>query len=130
MSNYVTDPIGDLLTRIRNAQRARSKSCRVPYSRMKHSICTLLKNEGWIESVGIEGEGTTKRLFVTFIPEKSSLELKRVSKPGRRIYAGYEELLPVLRGFGIAILTTSAGLLTDREARKRKLGGEVLCTIS
>lgn len=127
---YVTDPIGDLLTRIRNAQSTRHTSCRAPYSRIKHQLCDILKSEGWLADVQVEGEDQTKTLHVVFAQDKPALTLRRTSKPGRRVYTGYEDLQPVLSGFGIAILTTSKGLMTDKEARKQKLGGEVLCTIS
>jgi small subunit ribosomal protein S8 len=126
---YVNDPIGDLLTRIRNAQGARRTTTRAPWSRMKQSLCELLKKEGLIESVKVIGEEPKQEIEVTLIPGKA-LELTRVSKPGRRVYAGAGELKPVLRGYGIAIITTSQGLMTDTEARQKKVGGEVLCTIS
>jgi small subunit ribosomal protein S8 len=126
---YVTDPIGDLLTRMRNAQGARRSSCVAPWSRLKQSLCELLKKEGWIEDVRVIGEAPKQSLEVSFIPGKT-LELTRISKPGRRAYAGADELKPVLRGYGSAILTTSQGLMTDKEARQRKIGGEVLCTVA
>lgn len=126
----VSDPIGDLLTRIRNAQGARRLACSAPYSRIKHELLTVLKNGGWIRDIAVEGEGMAKELIVTFAPEKSRLTIKRISTPGRRVYSGSSELKAVLHGFGIAILTTSKGLMTDTDARKQKVGGEVLCTIS
>jgi len=127
---YVTDPIGDILTRIRNAQAANHKACRAPHSRVKEQLCNLLKTEGWIADVQVEGEAPKLQLVVTFAKEKPALTIKRTSKPGRRVYSGYDELKPILRGFGMAILTTSEGIMTDKEAQKRKLGGEVLCTVS
>jgi small subunit ribosomal protein S8 len=126
---YVTDPIGDLLTRMRNAQGARRATCIAPWSRIKQELCELLKKEGWIEEVRVIGEAPKQHVEVSFVPGKT-MELKRMSKPGRRLYAGAAELKPILRGYGIAILTTSQGLLTDKQARERKVGGEVLCTIS
>jgi len=126
---YVTDPSGDLLTRMRNAQGARRTSCMAPHSRLKQELCELLKREGWIEGYRIVGEDPKRELEVTFLPSKT-LELKRISKPGRRVYSGFEELKPVLRGYGCAIITTSQGLMTDAEARKKKMGGEVLCTVA
>ena len=126
---YVNDPIGDLLTRIRNAQAARRNSCRAPHSRIKLELCELLKKEGWIQEVTVLGDAPKQEIEVTFAPEKTLL-LERVSKPGRRVYGKAAELRPVLRGYGHAILTTSAGLMTDVEARKRKIGGEILCTIA
>lgn len=127
---YVTDPIGDLLTRMRNAQKAGKKSCTAPHSKLKLQLLELLKKEGWIAGVETLGEAPKLSLEVTFNPEKSSLTLTRASKPGRRSYAGVADIKPVLRGFGMAVLTTSHGLLTDSEARQKKVGGEVLCTIS
>lgn len=126
---YVNDPIGDLLTRIRNAQAAKRKNTSAPWSRLKQELCELLQREGMIQAVEVKGEKPKLNLTVTFVPGKT-LILSRVSKPGRRLYSGAAELKPVLRGYGIAILTTSEGLLTDREARKRNVGGEVLCTIA
>lgn len=126
----VNDPIGDLLTRMRNAQHARRPICRAPWSKIKQDLLELLKSEGWIENVTVVGDAPKQDLEVTFVADKPVLELKRVSKPGRRAYTSSSELRPVLQGFGIAILTTSKGLLTDKEARKQKVGGEVLCTIS
>ena len=126
---YVTDPIGDLLTRMRNAQSARRMTCSAPWSRIKQELCELLKKEGWLEDVRVAGEDPKRSLEVVFLPEKR-LELQRVSKPGRRMYAQAKQLKPVLRGYGVAILTTSEGLMTDGEARKRKIGGEVLCTVA
>lgn len=127
---YVTDPIGDLLTRIRNAQRVRHAECRVPWSRAKEQLLSVLKAEGWVADVQTDGEGVAREITVQFSEDRPALELKRVSRPGRRVYVGYQDMKPVLQGYGIAILTTSQGLMTDAEARKRKIGGEVLCTIA
>lgn len=126
---YVNDPIGDFLTRMRNAQSARKASCRAPFSKMKQDLAEVLKRDGWLDSVAVVGDEPKLELEVTFVPGKT-MTLERISKPGRRVYSGADELMPILRGFGIAILTTSQGILTDAEARKRKIGGEVLCTIS
>lgn len=115
---------------MRNAQHARRPTCRAPWSKIKQKLLELLKSEGWIADVQVVGEAPKQDLEVTFNADKPALELKRVSKPGRRAYTGTAELKPVLQGFGIAVLTTSQGLLTDKEARKKKIGGEVLCTIS
>jgi len=126
----VTDPIGDLLTRIRNAQKAKHDSCRAPWSRIKQELCELLKKEGWIADVKVVGEKPKQELEVTFSEEKLNIVIDRISKPGRRVYSGKADLKPILRGFGIAVLTTSQGLMTDVEARKKGVGGEVLCTLS
>ncbi len=127
---YVTDPIGDLLARMRNAQHVRHTECRVPWSRLKQQLCELLKEEGWLADVRVEGESPRQEIVVEFNPEKPKLTLKRVSKPGRRVYSGATDLKPVLRGYGMAVITTSQGLMSDAEARRKKVGGELLCTIS
>lgn len=125
----LNDPIGDLLTRMRNAQHAGKPSCSAPWSKIKEQLCMLLVKEKRIAVAEVEGEGKEKEIVVTFLPEAQPLVLKRVSKPGRRVYTSIKDTFPVLRGFGIAVLTTSQGLLTDREARKKNIGGEILCTI-
>jgi len=127
---FLTDPIGDLLTRMRNAQHARRVSCRAPWSKIKVELLELMKRDGWIADVQVVGEAPKQDVEVTFVPGKMPLELKRVSKPGRRLYSPAEELRPILHGHGIAVLTTSLGLLTDKEARKKHVGGEILCTIA
>ena len=126
----LSDPIGDLLTRLRNAQKVGHTSCMAPHSRMKRDILETMKRDGWIADVKEIGEVPAKELEVTFIPEKQKMELKRISKPGRRMYKNCSELKPVLNGFGIAIISTSHGVMTDKEARAKKIGGEVLCTIA
>ena len=90
----------------------------------------MLKREGLISDVQIEGEEKEKEIVLTFSKDCPSLSLKRMSKPGRRMYMGKDAIKPVLRGFGIAVVTTSQGLMTDNEARKKGIGGEVLCTVS
>ena len=126
----VTDPIGDLLTRIRNAQAAGRTQCRASWSKIQQQLADLLVREGWLQSVEVEGEAPKQEMCVTFRTDREPLALKRVSKPGRRIYRSVDELRPVEHGFGIAVLTTSQGLLTDREARQKGIGGELLCTVS
>ncbi len=126
----LTDPIGDLLTRMRNAQRVRKTECSAPWSKAKEQLCELLKKDGWIKDTEVRGEGIGREVVVIFLEDKPVLELKRISKPGRRVYQGYENMRPILNGFGIAILTTSEGFMTDKEARKKHIGGEVLCTIA
>ncbi|MDD5623163.1 MAG: 30S ribosomal protein S8 [Candidatus Peribacteraceae bacterium] len=127
---HLTDPIGDLLTRIRNAQAAGRTQCSAPWSHLKEDLARLLKREGWIADAQVTGEDPKRVITIVFEKGHPSLELKRVSKPGRRVYSSVKSLKPVLRGFGHAILTTSQGLMTDQEARKKKMGGEVLCTIA
>jgi small subunit ribosomal protein S8 len=125
----VNDPIGDFLTRMRNAQAARKAMCRAPWSRLKQELCEVLKKNGWIEMYEVVGEEPKQEIEVSFVLGRT-VDFQRVSKPGRRVYSGSSDLMPVLRGFGAAILTTSQGILTDKEARQRKIGGEVLCTVS
>lgn len=126
----VSDPIADLLTRMRNAQHVRASSCECPWSRHKEEICAVLKRTGFIADVSVEGEGIDKEIVITFDPEKRKLTLTRMSKPGRRVFSGKDDLRPVLQGYGISIVTTSQGLMTDKEAREKGVGGEVLCTVS
>ncbi|MDD5677816.1 MAG: 30S ribosomal protein S8 [Kiritimatiellae bacterium] len=128
-----TDPIGDMLTRLRNATMARADSVELPYSRMKDSIARILKREGFIQDYTAEGGGHDKilRLYVKFGPGHESVirGLRRVSKPGLRRYIGADALQPIKSGTGVAIVSTSRGLMTDREARQQNTGGEWLCTI-
>lgn len=126
----VSDPIGDLLTRMRNAQHARRSTCRASWSRIKQDLLELLKREKWIADVIVVGDAPKQDLEVVFHADRPALELKRVSRPGRRTYSPAAGLQPVLQGFGVAVITTSKGLMTDKEARRHKIGGEVLCTVS
>jgi small subunit ribosomal protein S8 len=126
----VTDPIGDLLTRMRNAQAARKPMCRAPWSGLAQKICELLKREGWLRDVRVRGEGIVRELEVEFTNERPPLQLKRVSTPGRRVYRKAEKLQPVLRGYGMLVVTTSRGVLSDAQAREHGVGGEVLCSVT
>lgn len=128
----MTDPIADMLTRIRNANQNRSASCEIPVSNMKEEIAKILKNEGFIEDYKIEGETANKMITLTLKyknKERVITGLKRISKPGLRVYAGADELPTVLNGLGIAIISTSKGIMTDKEARKNSLGGEVIAYV-
>ena len=129
----ITDPIADMLTRIRNAGTAKHETVDVPASKMKKSIAEILLNEGYIKSYQMIDDGTQGviRITLKYLPgkEKAIQGLKRVSKPGLRVYAGADELPQVLRGLGIAIISTSSGLVTDKEARKLGVGGEVICYV-
>ncbi len=126
----VTDPIADFLTRLRNAQHGRRTECLVPWSRIKQEMCELLKAEGYVADVRIDEEGVKKTLVVTFVPDRSTLILKRVSTPGGRTYVGIGEVRAYMHGAGMAILSTSKGLLTDKQARRQGVGGELLCTVA
>lgn len=126
--SHMNDPIGDFLTRMRNAQRAHRGTCAAPFSKLKLALAEVLKKEGYLQDVQVVGEEPKTQIEVTFVDGKE-VDFERMSKPGRRVYAGSEDLKPVLRGYGVAILTTSQGLMTDIEARKKNVGGEVLCTV-
>ena len=129
----VIDPIADMLTRMRNALQAKHKNVSVPTSKMKLALVNLLAKEGYIESYKVEGEGVNANIVINFKfgpnNEKVIQGLKRISKPGLRIYANAEDLPQVLNGLGIAIISTSKGLMTDRDARKQNIGGEVVAYV-
>ena len=127
-----TDPIADMLTRIRNANQERHATVDIPYSKTKKAIADILLNEGFVKAVDVLEEGTHKTIRVTLKYENKTRVLqglKRISKPGLRIYANVEELPRVLNGLGIAIISTSKGVMTDKEARKENVGGEVLAYV-
>ena len=129
----MTDPVADFLTRLRNANSAYHESVSLPYSKLKANIAEILKSEGYVASIKVEDAEVGKTLSVElkYGPnrERSIAGIKRVSKPGRRVYAKSTELPRVLGGLGIAILSTSSGLLTDRQAAKKGVGGEVLAYV-
>ena len=125
----VTDPIADMLTRMRNALQAKHKSVSVPASKTKLAIAELLLKEGYIASYKAEGEGINANIVIDFKNEKVLNGLRRISKPGLRIYASCNDLPQVINGLGIAIVSTNKGIMTDREARAQNLGGEVLAFI-
>jgi small subunit ribosomal protein S8 len=133
LATHVTDPIGDLLTRIRNANIAFKDDLLVPASKMNEAILRILETEGFIAAQVAEGEGIERvvRVSLKYGPkrERTITGLQRVSKPGRRIYAGRGELPRVLGGLGIAIVSTSQGVMTDRDASRKGIGGEVLAYV-
>ncbi|MEG0872379.1 MAG: 30S ribosomal protein S8 [Clostridia bacterium] len=126
-----TDPIADMLTRIRNANQQRHQTVDIPYSKVKQAIAEILVAEGFVSSMDIiKEEYSTIRVTLKYEGKTRVLQgLKRISKPGLRIYASVEELPRVLNGLGIAIISTSKGIITDREARKQNVAGEVLAYI-
>ena len=132
-SILVTDPIADMLTRIRNAQTAKKETVCVPTSAMKTSIAQILKEEGFIADYSLKSEGSVKNIIITlkYGPrgEKVISGLKRISTPGLRVYANANELPKVLNGLGIAVISTSKGVMTDKNARKLNVGGEVLAYV-
>ena len=129
----ITDPIADMLTRIRNAGSAKHETVDVPSSKMKMAIAEILFNEGYIKSYQLVDDGTQGiiRITLKYLPGKVKAisGLKRVSKPGLRVYAGADELPRVLKGLGIAIISTSKGVMTDKPARSEHVGGEVLAFV-
>ena len=129
----MTDPISDMLTRIRNGQKARKVSVAMPASNAKEAVARVLKDEGYITDYAVDGEGADKSLNVELkyfegVPVIESIQ--RASRPGLRIYRGKDELPKVLGGLGVAIVSTSAGVMSDRQAREKGIGGEVICIVS
>ena len=129
----MTDPISDFLTRLRNASKAGLAECAMPHSQLKESLAGILKAEGFVRDVAT---GTDERGHKTVVVTMKYVDsapvitgLKRASTPGRRIYTGYSEIPRVLNGLGIAIISTSKGLMKDQDARRNKLGGELVCTV-
>ncbi len=129
----MNDPISDMLTRIRNVTRNGGDSVSIPYSKLKNELAGVLRREGYINGVNVEGEGAERRLVLTlrYGPDGEYLihRIDRVSKPGRRVYSGANSIPRVRGGLGICILSTSKGVLSDRECRKQRVGGEVLCKV-
>ena len=130
----MTDPISDLLTRIRNAHMAKHDRLDVPVSRLKLEVCRLLKEEGFIRNyreIEVDGPTNSVRIFLRYSAEGEPAinSVTRISKPGRRVYRRAGEIQPVRNGLGVGIVSTSHGLLTDVQARERKVGGEILCEL-
>ncbi len=129
----VTDPIADFLTRIRNAHMAKQNVVQIPHSKMKAEIARILQQEGYVQEVSEKGTGVEKRLVIDlkYGPDGSRgiTGLRRMSRPGRRVYRKQTNIPRVLDGLGVAILSTSQGILTDHQARRQGIGGEVLCFV-
>ncbi len=128
----ITDPIADMLTRIRNANQMKHATVLMPASNLKAEILAVLKNEGYISDYIIKEENNKKQIEVTlkYVNKQRVIQgIKRISKPGLRVYAKTNELPRVLNGLGIAIISTSSGIMTDAEARSKKLGGEVIAYV-
>lgn len=130
---HITDPIADLLTRIRNANLAKHETVEIPASNMKKAICQILVDEGYVKSFSVAEDGKQGiiKLVLKYAENKSKVinGLRRVSKPGLRIYSSCEDMPKVMKGLGIAILSTSKGVMTDKQARKENVGGEVLAFV-
>ena len=128
----ITDPIADMLTRIRNANQMKHATVSMPASKLKCEILRVLKAEGYISDYVLKGEENKKSIEVTlkYVNKQRVIQgIKRISKPGLRVYAKTNELPRVLNGLGVAIISTSSGIMTDRDARKQKLGGEVIAFV-
>jgi len=129
----ISDPIADLLTRIRNAIMVHRASVMAPYSKLKSNVLDVLKREGYIKNFEVVQEGSKKNIIVYLKYADNGApvisELHRISKPGCRIYNKADQIKPILNGIGVSIITTAQGLLSDRECREKKIGGEVLCEV-
>lgn len=128
----MSDPIADMLTRIRNGQHAGKRSVSMPASRTKSSIAEVLKQEGYIKEFRVAGEGSARCLDIElkyFQGVPVIEEIERISRPGRRVYARGEEIQQVRNGLGVALVSTSKGIMTDKTARESGVGGEIICTV-
>jgi small subunit ribosomal protein S8 len=125
----MTDPIADMLTRMRNALMAGQDRVEFPASKIKAGICKVLKDEGFIKSFKIVVIGPTDNKIKIVFKDKAIMGIKRVSTPGLRQYRGYQEIPRILSGLGMSVISTSAGIMSSREAKRKKLGGEILCNI-
>ena len=128
-----TDPISDMLTRIRNAQKAGHATLAMPGSRIKQRVAEILRDEGYLASVQPEGEGPGRKIVITLKYDRERRGMidgiERVSRPGLRVYRGYRDITTVRGGMGTTILSTCLGLMADREAKAKKVGGEVICNV-
>ncbi len=127
-----TDPISDMLTRVRNAIAVNKTEVRMPHSKIKQSVAQLLKENNFIDGVQSQGDGVAKTLVITINKEDSNAritKIQRVSRPGRRLYTAADKIPKIMRGRGIVIVSTSRGLMTGDEAKKSRIGGELICTV-
>lgn len=125
----MTDPIADMLTRIRNANKAGLDKLEVPASKIKANICRVLKEEGFIKSFKLAAKSPSEIVIKISLKEGAIVGVKRISSPGLRVYKGYKDMPRVLSGLGISIVSTSAGMISSRKAASLKLGGEIICNI-
>ena len=127
------DNIANMLTIIRNAQAVKKESVKVPYSKVNFGISEILKKEGWVKSVELKKRGEKSWIIINLSYDKEGMpeikEIKRISKPGKRVYVGYKEIPVVSQGYGIAVLSTQNGIIAGKDARKQKVGGEILCKV-
>lgn len=130
--SFVTDPIADMLVRIKNSNQRKAKTVEIPYSKIKETIATILSDEGYISNYRVQGEGVRKVISISLKykgNQRVITGVKRISKPGLRVYASATEIPTVLSGFGTAIISTSQGMITDKKARELKTGGEVIAYV-
>jgi small subunit ribosomal protein S8 len=130
--SFITDPIGDMLIRIKNANQRKTRIVSIPHSNIKESMLNILKEQGYINNFSIKKEGIKKNILVELKykgPQKAITGVKRISKPGLRVYLTSQELPSVFSGFGIAIISTSNGIMTSKNAKKQGMGGEVLAYV-
>lgn len=129
---FITDPIADMLVRVKNANQRKAKSVDVPFSKIKETITKILKNEGYIVEYELIGEGVEKKISITLKYKGNQRVIsgvKRISKPGLRVYTSAEDVPTVLSGYGTAIISTSQGMITDKKARELKIGGEIIAYV-
>lgn len=129
---FITDPIADMLVRIKNANQRKAKVVSIPYSKVKETIAAILKSEGYVVDFAIEGNGVEKAIVITLKYKGNQRVIsgvKRISKPGLRVYAAAADIPTVLSGFGTAIISTSQGMITDKKARELSIGGEVIAYV-
>jgi small subunit ribosomal protein S8 len=127
-----SDPISDMLTRIRNAAMVNKSEVSLPHSKIKETVAKILAENGFLQSVEVNGSDKDKKLVITIAPENSSstiTEIARISKPGRRVYVNSSEIPTVKRGRGIVVISTSKGVMAGSEAKQKKLGGELICQV-
>ena len=125
----MTEPISDMLNRIRTAQAVSHETVSIPFSRIKYEIASIIHREGFVKDVEKKGRKEKRVIKITFNKESLISKLRRVSKSGQRLYVSYKDIRPVRGGYGIAIISTPKGLMSNKEARKNKLGGEIICEI-
>ena len=124
-----TDPIADMLTRIRNAQAVHKEEVSMPHSSVKESVAKILKSNGYISSIDVKKDGFRKEMTIVLTEIGTINEIKRVSKPGRRVYAKVKDIPTIKQGRGIVILSTSKGVMAGSDAKKQQLGGEIICQV-
>lgn len=125
----MTDPIADMLNRIRNAQSVSLETVSMPYSKIKYDIASIMHKHGFVENVEKKGRKEKKSIKITFKKDQQAMGLKRISKLGQRLYISYKDIKPVRGGYGISIISTPKGLMSGKEARNNKLGGEIICEV-